>query len=95
MIITLSSINTFADLARKHPLILNVGAFHLLKSALAKVKGCNCSGKADLASYRPQFEAALSMLSPADQSKLKSILSADQICYYVKNEKGQLKKHCF
>ena len=97
MTITLASINNFAELAKKHPLLLNVGAFHLLKDILQKApsKGCNCSAKSNLAQYRPQFEAALSMLSPGDQSRLKGILSADQICYYVKNTQGQLKKHCF
>jgi len=97
--ITISSVNSFANLARQHPSILNVGAFNLLRDVILKPKksGCNCGGGGaiDLSAYRPQFESALTMLTDADKQAIKTILSTQQVCYYTKNGQGQLKQYCF
>lgn len=97
--LTLSSIAGFVDLARKHPSLLNVGTFNLLKPAvdMKQQGGCACNRKpgAEITAYRPQFEASLAMLKDSDKERLKTILNAKIICYYQKNEKGQLKQICF
>ena len=81
----LSSLSALKDLATAAP-------------AAAKA-GCNCSARAkkanDLAVYRPMFEAAMAMLSPDEKESFKSILNVKKVCYFIKDNKGQIKKHCF
>ena len=97
--ITISSVNSFANLAKQNPSILNVGAFNLLRDVILKPKkgGCGKCGNTavDLSVYRPQFEAALIMLTEAEKQTIKTILSTQQICYYTKTNNGQLKQTCF
>jgi hypothetical protein len=81
--IVISNLAQFQKIAISKPEILNIGAL------------C-CSKKAkEFGNYRTQFEAAFTVLSPADQDKLKKLLNADQLCYYVKEDNGQLKQTCF
>lgn len=96
--IAISSIAQFIEHARSNPSLLNIGNFNLLRPTLnMKTKGCACKGKpgADIAAYRPQFEAAMAMLSDNEKSIMKTVLNTKQICYYVKNTQGQLKQTCF
>jgi hypothetical protein len=63
-------------------------------------KGCGCSGGGakranELNTYRPMFEAGMSMLSDQDKESFKNILNAKKICYFIKDTKGQIKKYCF
>jgi hypothetical protein len=96
--IAISSIAQFVEFAKANPSLLNVGNFNLLKPTLSmKSSGCACKGKpgADIGAYRPQFEAAMAMLSDTDKTVMKTILNTKQICYYIKNPQGQLKQTCF
>jgi len=103
--IVISSVAKFISLAREAPGLLNIGSLSLLKSATLPTpskptigKGCNCGKKAngfDVSILRPQFEAAMLTLSDSDKSNMKKLLSAETICYYVKNNIGQLKQTCF
>lgn len=96
--VIISSVNQYADLARKYPALLNIGSFSLLRSVIqTPTSGCNKCGRtgSDIANYRPQFEAAFALLSEAEQTAMKDILSVHQICYYSKTASGQLKKNCF
>lgn len=101
--VNISSINQLVELGRKYSAIFTVGSLSLLRDPISKFlqqntgKSCNCKKNTgiDLNKYRPQFEAAMAMLSASDQQKLKSILNTEKICYYRKNDKGQLNQICF
>lgn len=96
--LVISSIVQFSDIAKKNPGILNINSFSLIKDAIAKATskpGCKCNVKKDLTAYRPQFETAMMVLSPAEQTRMKTLLNVDEICYYQKESDGRLKQLCF
>ncbi|WP_395000468.1 hypothetical protein [Acinetobacter sp.] len=95
--IAISSILQFVEYAKANPSLLNIGNFNLLKPTLTMQKGCACKSKpgSDIGAYRPQFEAAMAMLTDNEKSIMKTVLNTKQICYYVKNTQGQLKQTCF
>jgi len=97
--IIISSIQQFAALATNTPSILNLRAFMQLRDIIAKASqpsgGCKCKKGADLASYRPQFETAFALLSPDEQVQLKTLLNISELCYYRRDDKGQINQACF
>lgn len=93
--LVISSLSQLGDLAKNKPNILNIPSFSVLKQILSEKKTCNCKKGKNLAIYRPQFEAAMAMLSPSDQNKLKIELGVDQLCYFYKDNMGQIKETCF
>jgi hypothetical protein len=101
-LVQISSISAFIDLAKKYPLLVNLPAMSALKdivTAEQPKKGCGCSAgfkqANELNTYRPMFEAGMSMLSDQDKESFKNILNAKKICYFIKDTKGQIKKYCF
>ena len=103
--VVISSVAKFISLAREAPALLSIGNLSLLKSVTLPTpdrpsigKGCNCSKKPnglDISVLRPQFEAAMLTLTDSDKAAMKRVLSAETICYYAKNNVGQLKLTCF
>lgn len=96
--VVITSISQFADLSKRHPGILNINTFAGLKDIITTVlakPGCKCNIGKDLIVYRPQFEAAMAMLSPQDQTRMKALLNAETLCYYHKEANGKLSQVCF
>lgn len=94
----IGNINQFAGFVDKNPAIMSIPAFIPLRSAFEAAKsstGCKCNRSSALSQQRPQFEASLSVLTPAEQTRLKTLLDAEQICYYKKNTSGALQLICF
>lgn len=94
--IVISNLAQFHGIAVKHPEILNIGAFSLFRDIFSKLTGkCNCNKNKELIAYRPQFETAFVVLTQADKDRMKSLLNATDLCYYIKEANGQLKLNCF
>lgn len=96
--IIIGNINQFSGFVAKNPAILSIPAFLSLRSAFEAAKsatGCKCNKSKALTQYRPQFDAALSVLTPSEQTRLKTLLDAEQVCYYKKNPSGTLTLTCF
>lgn len=95
--VSISSIMKFIELAREKPSLLTIGNFSLLQPVMAIKGGCSCKTKPgqDIGAYRPQFEAAMAMLTDNDKLVMKAALDTKQVCYYQKNAQGQLKQICF
>lgn len=96
--VVISNISQFAGLAQKHPGILNIPSFNAIKSVFSQptpTKGCKCKAKVNLSQYRPQFEAAMSVLSDNEKASLKRLLNTPNVCYYKKESNGQIKLNCF
>ena len=96
--IIIGNINQFAGFVEKNPAILSIPAFITLRSVFESAKaatGCKCNKSKTLAQYRAQFDAILSVLTPSEQSRLKTLLDTSQICYYRKNPNGTLNLNCF
>jgi len=97
--ITIASVAQFVDIIRRNPAVANIPSFNGLKAALSvpepSMKGCKCKTKNNLAKFRPQFEASMSVLSTKEQGDLKRLLGKEKVCYYKKEPNGQLKLHCF
>lgn len=94
----IGNINQFAGFVEKNPAIMSIPAFISLRSAFEASKsatGCKCNKSKALTEYRPQFEASLSVLTPNEQSRLKTLLDTEQLCYYKKNPNGTLNLTCF
>lgn len=102
-LVQISSINTFVDLAKKIPSLANLPSMSSLKNIVNTYqpkKGCGCSGGAkrttdELSSYRLMFEASMSMLSAEEKKTFKELLNTKKVCYFIKDNKGQIKKYCF
>ena len=96
--LVITSIVQFADLSKRHPAILNLNSFITIKDVIDKAlnkPGCKCNVGKDLVHYRPQFETAMAILTPDEQTQLKALLNADVLCYYQKDLGGKLKQICF
>jgi hypothetical protein len=97
--VTISSVGQFLTLAERHPAMLRIPSFNVIKNAITQSipKNCGCSGKkADLlAQQRQFFESAISVLSAREQAELKTVLNADQVCYNKKAPNGQINLYCF
>lgn len=97
--VTLASIVQLAGFASQNPVILNIAAFSSLNRVLASQgdnKGCKpCKARAVLANYRPQFEAAMSVLTELEKTQLKKLLDAKEVCYNYKAPNGSIKTKCF
>ena len=94
----IGNINQFAGFVEKNPAIMSIPAFISLRSAFAAAKSgtdCKCNKSKTLTQHRPQFEAALSVLTSSEQARLKTLLDAEQLCYYKKNPNGSLQLTCF
>lgn len=97
--VTIANINQFIALAKKEPSLLNVGGLSIFRSyvTVANSEGCSkCSKRSSkITEMRPQFEAALSVLSATEQQRMKALLATNSICYYRKEPNGQLSLNCF
>lgn len=96
--VNISSIVQLSGYAQQNPTILNIAAFSSLNKVLTyrADAGCKpCKARAVLANYRPQFEAAMSVLTDLEQTQLKSLLDTKQICYNYKAPNGAIKVRCF
>jgi hypothetical protein len=61
------------------------------REAVAR-SGCNCSASPVYAANKHVFDMALGVLGNGDHLIVKNLLKVDQICYYVKSNKGQVLK---
>lgn len=79
-----------------NPAILNIGGFAFLRPRLT-VNGCGKCKRAQamLNDQRPQWEAAISVLSDTEKTQLKGLLDSKQICFHTKESNGQFKLNCF
>lgn len=95
--LVITSLAQYSDLARRHPMLLNFSAFSPIRDVLNRInsKGCKCNSKQDIVNYRPQFEIAMSLLSPNDQVQMKALLNVDKVCYYSRDNGGRLRENCF
>lgn len=60
-----------------------------------KTSGTSCCNKVDMTPYRVTFENALRSLTEDQKLKMKTLLKADQVCYFVKNNRGQIEQKNF
>jgi hypothetical protein len=95
----ISSITQFVGFSKDRPQILNLPPFNWLKQVVgnqpAAKSGCNCKASKQLAQYRDQFEAAMSILSDGEKGQLKKILLTEKICYTKKSPDGKINLVCF
>lgn len=98
--VVFSSVQMFAQTLKTNPRLFEVGVFGPLRPLVDGLgtkprPGCNCAAP-DVAAYKRHFESALTALSSADRDKIKEVLKADRICYYVRSQKtGGLEMTCF
>lgn len=96
--LVLASIGQFAQIANKFPAILSIPAFSTIKPIIEQSKsqkGCSCNGNKALIDSRPQFEAAMSVLTDAEKERFKAITNVKQICFFRKNPNGSINSTCF
>ena len=61
------------------------------KAAVTK-SGCGCSAGPVYAANRNVFDMALNVMGHGDHLVVKNLLNVDQICYYIKSDKGPILK---
>lgn len=91
----LSSVESIAQAVNANPALKNVPFFNNLKPYLDAIGSKSCCGKAGvLQQYRGNFEKAIVGMDDSSANLIKKAMKVDQICWYVKNSKGQLEKRC-
>lgn len=99
--VMISSLVSFLNLMTANPSMANIPALSALVPALQKYKteqnskGCNCKKTSTLRDYKPIYDTLMANMSTFDRNQLKSILKADQLCYYVVNANHVLEMKCF
>lgn len=97
--VVFSSLQNFTQLLLQYPALLGIAAFSPLSSLIEHLKadagGCACNKNDIFLRYKGSFESAITSLQQADKDRIKSILNADQVCYYVRNDRGGLELVCF
>lgn len=94
----LSSAKQVADMLIKHPSLTTIPPFQALKEgakAVVAAKGCKCNQNAASAKYKTASERAFTSLTSEHRKQIKNAVGVDQICYYVKNARGNLELKCF
>jgi hypothetical protein len=93
--LVLSSVESVAQAVQNNPKLKNVPFFNNLKPYLDALNKPGCCAKNNLMQqYRKSFENAIIGLDENSASQIKQAMGVDQICWYVKNSKGQLEKRC-
>jgi len=97
--IVIANIDQFSVIVSKVPTILNLNAFKVMKDIFNSkpAGGCTkCNSKArQLGVYRPQFEACFALLGEDEKNRLKKLLDTEQLCYFRRDEQGQINQTCF
>lgn len=95
---TISGLEHMVRLLSQRPELMALASLAPLQFVAQKAqeasKQCGCNAAEVYKEYRTTFEHALSNLQHGDHITLKKLLGVDQICYYVKDSTGGLKRKC-
>ena len=95
---TISGIDHMIRLLNQHPQLLSLSSLVPITQVAKKVKdtvartGCNCNAGPIYAANRGIFERALTTMQYGDHLIVKNVLNVDELCYYVKSDKGLVLK---
>jgi hypothetical protein len=93
--LVLSSVESVAQVVSNNPALKKVPFFSNLKPYLDALNSPGCCAKNNLMQqYRKSFENAIIGLDENSARQIKQTMGVEQICWYVKNAKGQLEKRC-
>jgi hypothetical protein len=99
--VIISSITSMMDILGRNTSLFAVPSLAALRPIYNRMNapntGCSRCNKAtpDISAYRATFESALKVMPGSDQQQMKSLLHADEICYYVRNANNTLELKCF